>query len=376
MSLSGLATVISLWVRKNLRNESVEETSREAFVKAFKALQPFKSNWSKAVNQTDLTPPEIVDVLEYLLSIKLSEVIVGDQVQTDTKLAEWEDKLSELKNDALNVVHEAAVVAATPHKSRTPAQAKGIEEEKRTSRIFTGFDLDAEDGDQEVIETGRKLKLKQPEVRLPEQGAKDVLDYYLELKEAADDLKLPEDEFQTMFRLNMNSETKRMARLFKKKSFTQMLKGVCIVQEIGVDKIITLRDKLYQRSDEKPVDFLVRWMALTDAAELIDVSVDMGKDTFVSRLLHHSDLSLMLADVKGGLLEAAMAAAPLQKMLGTARLAAPAAAKKDRVVKEPRARNEGRACHYCGIVGHFSANCRKRQRDEAQKKEKKRCWEG
>ena len=53
------------------------------------------------------------------------------------------------------------------------------------------------------------FSLRKPEVKLPTQGpVQPLLEFYMEIKDAADLLGMEDEDFEKMFKLNLNAEYK------------------------------------------------------------------------------------------------------------------------------------------------------------------------
>jgi hypothetical protein len=145
MSISELGTQISLWVRKHIRGEDVE--AKDDWVTVFRAVKPFRGNWTKAINQSGISLEEQMDLYQELLRLNLASR--DDKDKGETRLGEWDDLLHERNEELKKVLHEAAVVAATPQPKKSSREDSPKTKSKVDRRRSADPVIDLSDDDED-----------------------------------------------------------------------------------------------------------------------------------------------------------------------------------------------------------------------------------
>jgi hypothetical protein len=248
-----------------------------------KGVRAFKSNWTQAVSQSNVT----VDEQEDLVKAWLSSAWIEQEGIIECK------RLLESQAGALaKVAEQAEIIRATPSKPRTVTFLDEKDDPPHRATLFN---------ETELVEDSRssmptKLYLKKPEVMIVTQKSLDVLEYYAQLSELLTEMEVSDGELKMLFKSGLNSVTRELLPLCisTSESLEKLVKELCELSDISASNVITERDRLYQRASEIPLQFLVRWKRVERKAKLLDVKLDFEDPAvFATRLLGTDTLSAL-----------------------------------------------------------------------------------
>lgn len=288
MSLAEFSQYALLWIKSRLRNGPEEADLDAKVVAKLVVLQPFASNLTKAFKLVDAEVEEIIDFAKFLESQDVS--------------AKWKEVLRSFVENQEKVQRDLEVVRRSPGKPSPIADYKPFGNPGTASGAGPQSVLFKEEDGLEEKVVDRSV-FKKPEVVLGKQGGLSILEYYADFMDSVQDLKISREDLTILFKSGLNG-TSRESYLTGLKCGTvergdlkSVARYIAHMSKITEVTLMNEKDRLFQKYDERPEEFLKRWARFLTKAEVLDLQILDPIKTFAGKLQQGATIVAMAGNI-------------------------------------------------------------------------------
>jgi hypothetical protein len=359
--------LIESWLEFYLsRHGDDEKLDDTLLVESFSGLRPVQSNWTMIVRGLQAGCPEFDNpeiraaLLEYLNRVEL----VVDQ-------PEWRRLINEVQFSTL--VQGAAPTPSVTQEHGLPS--RGVED-------VDEYDEDVQPQARQMPATasGAASMFKKPEVRLPVQDNRNILNYYSVFMEVATQLKISADNHVILFESGLDKRTSETFRLVKASTgavgkdeqLGLLVRKTAELMGVG-SKVLSIQElhNLAQGPHEEAWSFHNRFTQVLLRYRLFNGVIEEDLPFwFLSKLRNVDDIELKLGDQDYSIEKIVTTANKVQKGKRDGRPKIAPSGDDKKGISNPRRedRTAGIVCYNCKGRGHKAADCTKKAEEKPRDK--------